>query len=542
MAIMHPSQILDKYRAYSEVKFFNACKKQLSNEWHVYYSIKWYSIVNGRSEYGECDFLIFNPAHGFLCVEVKGGAGIEINKDGSWYLIENGDSKMKLDQSPYDQAERSMRFFYQRYEEETKLQFPGVYGHAAAYPNYSVSLKQSINFPAEITIDFSTMNKLQEQIINIFRYFSRIRYGVRQLPQDARKNFFKIMDKCNKLSIAAGALIQDKERELEEINRVQDIIVNSLTSHPRAFIIGGAGTGKTWIGIKKLRKCISDNNTALYLCFNKALARYVKNIVNDLHVKCIHMHGYMYELLGDQIRYAPTDENGIAKFGTLIAETYPPPKQYDLVVIDEGQDFTEDWAIGVNYLVKDNGSLYVLYDHDQNIFGRNFGENFVIDERPIELYHNLRNTSNICSFAKQLTKQGLQMIENQIEGINPDYKHTGNKANAVSYLDTAIGKLIKNGRVDPQKIIILSNRRKENSILNAADKLGGYKLSDLDPLPNNNYIAYRTIQGFKGLESDIVFYINHVYKDAQQTDKDRATLYTALTRARFYLFLLDFYL
>jgi len=49
-------------------------------------------------------------------------------------------------------------------------------------------------------------------------------------------------------------------------------------------------------------------------------------------------------------------------------------QRYDLVIVDEAQDFTEDWAICANLLLKDNGSLYVLYDESQNIFKRNFGD------------------------------------------------------------------------------------------------------------------------------------------------------------------------
>ena len=53
-------------------------------------------------------------------------------------------------------------------------------------------------------------------------------------------------------------------------------------------------------------------------------------------------------------------------------------------------------------------------------------------------------------------------------------------------------------------------------------------------------ILFTTIRKFKGLESDVVIYINHTYKNEPKTDSVRATLYTAHTRARFYLYVLDF--
>ena len=70
--------------------------------------------------------------------------------------------------------------------------------------------------------------------------------------------------------------------------------------------------------------------------------------------------------------------------------------------------------------------------------------------------------------------------------------------------------------------------------------VGGHNLSDERVLSDTDSIAFRTIQGFKGLESDIIIYINHTYKNEPKTDSVRATLYTAQTRARFYLYVLDF--
>jgi DNA helicase IV len=100
--------------------------------------------------------------------------------------------------------------------------------------------------------------------------------------------------------------------------------------------------------------------------------------------------------------------------------------------------------------------------------------------------------------------------------------------------------LVNREGVDSQKIIILSNRKKENSILSETNFVGGQNLSDERILHNTDSIAYRTIQSFKGLESDVVIYINHTYKDEPKTESVRATLYSAQTRARFYLYVLNF--
>jgi hypothetical protein len=536
MAIMHPAQIPEVYHAYSEVKFFNACKEQLSNKYHVFYSVRWYSTNNGVREDSECDFLIFNPDYGFLCVEVKGGTGMQV-EDGVWYLVDH-DGERKLKRSPYDQAEQSMRFFKKYYEDEVESQFSGVYGCAVACPNYSINAPITVGSPMETTIDLSAMNDLQKRVTEIFRFFRAQRRDASSfLSPDAQKKFINVVNKRIALSISAGALIQDKERELLGINRTQDTVIDLLAHYPRVFIVGGAGTGKTWIGIKKIIRCVQDGGRALYLCYNKALAENVAAAIDDKRADCHNIDSFVFSLLKGKASAAP-ETNGCKEYSNLFSDL-PDLQRYDLVVVDEGQDFTEDWAFCANLMVRDNGSLYVFHDENQNIFKRTFGEKFYIDEPPFVLRYNIRNTANIYRYAQEQTNLGLDTIANRIEGVEPDYRKFTRKAQAVAFIDSVINKLVNRESVAPQKIVLLSNRKKENSILSETAAIGGHTLSEERVLPGKDSIAYRTIQGFKGLESDVVIYINHTYKNEPKTDSVRTTLYTAQTRARFYLYVLD---
>ena len=113
------------------------------------------------------------------------------------------------------------------------------------------------------------------------------------------------------------------------------------------------------------------------------------------------------------------------------------------------------------------------------------------------------------------------------------------KSALISYLDSTVNKLVNKEGVSKNKIIILSDRKKDKSVLNDINSVAGFSL-DTDYDDDTEAIMYRTIQGFKGLESDIVIFINHTYKNEPQTDRKRALLYTALTRARFFIYCLDY--
>lgn len=536
MAVMHPAQLPVGSCTFSEEVFYHACRDQLPEGCHVFHSVRWYTTTNqGRREDSECDFLIVHPNYGFLCIEVKGGSGLRI-EDGAWYLTDsNGERRLK--RSPYAQAEASMWFFKQYYEEESGRRFAGVFGCAAAFPNYMIPTALHVSAPQETTIDQTDMGNLRKRITEIFQYFQTARADG-FLSEHTRKLLLALINKRVALSISAGALLRDKDREFARMNLVQDAVLDLLVHYPRAFIVGGAGTGKTWIGLKKMRRCILGGGRALYLCYNRALAEYISEMISDERAICHTLDSFAFSILKEQATKAP-EENGCREYGPLFG-VLPELPRYDLVIVDEAQDFTEDWAYCANLLCKSDGSLYVLYDEAQNLFGRNFGNEFYIDEPPFVLRYNIRNTAEIYRHAQEQTGLGMDTVANELEGVTPECRRFSRKREAIHFIDSTINKLVNKEGISPEKIVILSNRRKENSILAAVESVGAHHICADRGRTQAEDIAYRSIQGFKGLESDIVIYINHTYKNEPQTDRYRAMLYTAETRARFYLYVLDF--
>ena len=501
---MHPSDITKRKHVPSEEKFFNACKDQLSNKYHVFFSVR---------------------------------KGIYIDDNDTWFL-EDFDEDRKLRCSPYKQAEESMRFFKRYYEDELETAYPGIYGNAVAFPNFSVSAPITVESPLALTIDREDMGNLQVRIVEIFRYFNTRSGGrVSFMAPDAQKKFISLINKRIALSIAAGALIEDKERELAEINQIQDVVIDLLSHYPKAFIIGGAGTGKTWIGIKKIKRCIAHGKKPLYLCYNSTLAARVKAIVDSIEADIYSIEELAYSILGEESYNAPV-VNGCHEYADLFGR-HETLQQYDLIVVDEAQDFTEDWAYCVNLLVKDDGSLYVFYDESQNVFSRNFGDKFFIDGKPFVLRYNIRNTSNIYQYTIDRTLLGTDTLVNQIEGVEPDVRKITRKQAVISFLDSVVNKLVNKEGVSPEKIVILSNLKLDQSVLKDVNYVGGYPLTSLKDL-TPKAILFSPVEEFKGLEADIVIFINHTFKNEANDADIRAIQYTALTRARFYLYVIDY--
>ncbi len=542
---MHPTDIENYDYTDSEKEMYEALKTQLPDRMQVFYSIRWFETneENKRVD-SECDFLIFDPSFGFLAVEVKGGIGIEIN-NGTWYLNESYDgypeSIRQLKCSPYHQAEKSMRHFYNFFVDEFNQVFRGVYGYAAAFPRYAIDNTLAQEAPLELTIDINDMNSLAKRINEIFHYWKNERNITIPFSVEQRNRFINVVNKRISLSAAAGALIPIKEKEFSKIDFVQDSVLDILYHYPQVQIIGGAGTGKTFIAIKKALRDILVHRNVLFLCCNKELSNFVNSkITPSALFKCCTYEELMVELLGEKYYTSPINDNGSHCCFDLLNDDIIKTK-YDSIIVDEAQDFDVDMGLSIRALLKNDTTshLYVFYDKNQNVFSKHFENAFAITYPPFILRYNIRNTGCIYKCAVQRTNLGNDTIANTLLGVQPEISKYKNKTQTLKALTSIINRLIKKEYVNTKSIVILSDEPFENSILARETRIGGYNISfkDLSETTETE-ICFKTVEEFKGLEADIVIYLENDYTVLPKDDLKNCKEYVALTRARYYLYIL----
>lgn len=113
MAEMHPADIENYNYTLSEKYVYEAFRDQLEKKYHVFYSVRWFEVEEGKRVDSESDFIVFDPSFGFITIEVKGGKDI-IQEGEHWFLIENKDGEettRELKCSPYEQAEKACAIF-----------------------------------------------------------------------------------------------------------------------------------------------------------------------------------------------------------------------------------------------------------------------------------------------------------------------------------------------------------------------------------------------------------------------------------------------
>ena len=546
MATMHPSDLENYECTATEREVYEAIRDQLLPKYQVFYSIRWFETdeKNKRVD-SECDFLIFDPSFGFLTIEVKGGLGIEI-ENGRWFLNEYSEryvtSRRELKCSPYEQAEKSMRHFYNYFAEEFHQVFNGVYGFAVAFPRYTIDSALAADAPIELTIDINDMGNLAKRINEIFHYWRNRRNIHIPFSADQKSRFINTINKRISLSAAAGALIKIKEKEFAKIDFVQDSFLDLLYYYHQARIIGGAGTGKTFIAIKKALRDAYSGKKVLYLCCNQELVEFVREKTGMQPGIDFHTYETLIIAAIGKTAYAHADinENGNRACFDLVSEA-SEFKQYDSIIVDEGQDFDEDMGLTVRLFLADDekSSLYVFYDVNQNVFQHKHENSFAIKLPPFILRYNIRNTGCIYKCAVDTTGLGGDTIANQLLGVEPDVRQYNSVLQGIKGLSNIVTRLTQKEFVSTHSIVILSDEPFNRSILATETRVGAFDISTAD-LRNirDTEICFKTAEEFKGLEADVVIYLKNDYQGSIQDEIERRREYVALTRARYYLYIL----
>ncbi len=544
MAVMHPTDLENYECTATEREMYEAFRDQLSDKYQVFYSIRWFETneENKRVD-SECDFLVFDPSFGFLTIEVKGGTSIEI-ENGRWFLVEHSErythTRRELKCSPYEQAEKSMRHFYNYFADEFHQAFNGVYGFAVAFPRYNISSPLAADAPMELTIDLDDMETLAKRINEIIHYWRNKRNINIPFSADQKTRFINAINKRISLSAAAGALINIKEKEFAKIDFIQDSILDILFHYHQVRILGGAGTGKTFIAIKKAKRDIKAGKDVLFVCCNKELSNFVREKLEEYsHVSFRTYEELMKETVGEAYETATINENGNRNCFDLVAEKNP--KRYDSIIVDEGQDFDADMGLTVRLFLKNDkeSSLYVFYDVNQNVFEYNADNAFAIDYPPFILRYNIRNTGCIYKCAVETTGLGGETIANQLLGVAPDVRHYNSVLQTIKGLNNIVTRLTQKEHVKTAAIVILSDEPYEKSVIATENRVGAFDISfdDLKKVKDKE-ICFKTVEEFKGLEADVVIYLKNKRAGTHYDEIEKRRDYVALTRARYYLYVL----
>lgn len=497
--------------------------------------------------YGEIDFVVVCD-RGIACLEIKGGR-IEC-REGKWIFKDRYGVEHVKAESPFAQVTGNM--FSLR--DILRKKFPNnphvnnlLVACGVVFPDIRFTSSSQEVIP-EVIYDAGTEN-VTEYMGRVFDYWKERQHREpgRLSPADIRSIVDFLRGEFTFIP-SLGSRLETVEKHLLRLTSEQAQIMEALGVNDHLLISGGAGTGKTLLAADFAVKQTAQGSKVLFLTYNKNLAYDVKRQAGAITgLKIINIHA----LFGE---YVPINADSVKENpGIYFSEKLPDDfyiclqgmdeqkrneLQYDLLVMDEGQDILKpNYLYCLDCLLRggfDKGKWAVFYDEKQNIYNPEYREGLEIllsyPNTRFQLFVNCRNTIQIGTYSAKVSgmETGTFLRERGEEVQKVTYAGEDDFERKIK----DIIKGLKKEQVQMADIVFLSPNRYEHSLLYGKNVEVNVLGSDEEL--KKNMPVYATIQSFKGLDSRIVILFG---MEKVREEVFSKYIYIAGTRARTLLYI-----
>lgn len=551
----------------------------------------WYDVPLGP-KYHHPDFVILNPRRGLLLLEVKDWklSTLESIDRSSARLITH--SGLKTVANPLEQARQYIQSVVNLLEKDAilvnqkgfyqgKLCFP--WGYGAVLSNITrAELEEQSNLHLaidpnkvickdELVLD-QDAEQFQNKLWNMFTVGFSHTMSLPEIDR-VRWHLFPEIRLNGQMSLLEAPDTQTLSEAIPEVIRVMDLQQEQIARNigkGHRVIHGVAGSGKTMILAHRCSQLAQKvDKPILVLCFNKSLAEYLRNLLNERgiasKVQIYHFHkwckeqGLMYQLNLPKFNFGKKEQyqkDLVQAVVDGIDNKQVPAGQYSAILIDEGNDFEPDWfRLIVKMVDPETKSLLVLYDDAQTVYKR---KKFTFSSVGIQargrttiLKLNYRNTEEILQFAKGFLEQWITPKETEEDEIPLLSAQTtgrhGVKPNFVfcASEEKEIPQVIAFLRLQYQRlkswkqlaVLFYSNAQCDSffELIKKHDNLG-IPITRVNPKKeqydlDKDTVKIMTIHSSKGLEFDSVALPNIKLHQRSSVEEEAKLLYVGMTRA-----------
>ncbi len=278
-------------------------------------------------------------------------------------------------------------------------------------------------------------------------------------------------------------------------------------------VTGTAGSGKTQLALAEFRATLERGQRPLYLCYNRPLADHFRAIAPEGGL-IASFHAFCQQRLraaGEAPDFSRPDA-----FDRLIADAARLPVddayRFDTVIVDEGQDFSEEWRDLAFRHATPAARLLWLEDPMQNLYAR--------PPVPLPGWVGLRSFANFrCPRAVVRMLQAVLPVDMPIEAASPI---DASEVEILTYRDDAsLLQALKEGirlcysesfRKEDVAVVTYSGRN--NSRLLAYDRIGPHTMrrftGEYDllgaPVFSEGDVLIESVYRFKGQSAPAVVF------------------------------------
>lgn len=241
----------------------------------------------------------------------------------------------------------------------------------------------------------------------------------------------------------------------------------------RLRVTGTAGSGKTQLALAVLADAKAAGRRALYVCYNRPLADHISRIapsgteVTTYHQLCDRM----LSAAGKRPSFGGPDS--FARMERDFA-TLPVEPRFDELIVDEGQDFAEEWRDALLRLLAPEGRAWWLEDPMQNLYER--PEVALPGWVRLTSERNFRSPADIVTLLnRKLASERPMEAGSPLAGSEVEISVWNNEAEMMERTRRAITRAIGLG-FRREHIALITFRGRENSRFTGLERLGQHSL------------------------------------------------------------------
>ncbi len=484
-------------------------------------------VLCGRDGDWETDLVVLMP-EGFATVEVKGG---QVRFEGGEYVQVGALGRHAIDLA--DQA-KSEKYLVRRYLKDHR-RWPGPpprMVHLVALPDTAQPEDEDLGpgLPRYLVIakgeERDAMGRIYDLLVGKLE-------NQPQTPPGAAgvEAAVDILAGRGDSQAEVAALRLVREELVERLTQEQHTVLSMARRLPRYQVVGGPGTGKTFLAVEQARRWAAAGERVAFVAYSRGLTSWVERLVSSwpddlrsrLDVTTFHALGYRWGAVASEAAQQPEWDVEIPQRMAVLAADLDDEHRYDAIVVDEGQDFGALWwaPLLAAYRSPASQHLAVFSDAAQQVFGREGGDGLGLPV--LTLDENLRNSGPISAAVNLLLPEAMTVLG----GGGPAVRFVPcSSEDAVAAADDEAERLLGEGWA-PSDLALLTTHHRHPVQVELVDAHGreGY----WDTLWDGDQFFYATVPGFKGLERPAIVLAVDGFRDDATA---RETLLVGMSRAR----------
>jgi hypothetical protein len=509
-----------------ELETLFALKAELPNDYTVFHGVHWTREYKGWTHFGEIDFVVLNRSGDLLFVEQKNGV---LNED------EGGLRKDYQDgaKSPVDQVHRSLDKVREKFQWRHGKQRPLQIDYLVYLPDYRVRDLNAAGLDASRVVDALHADSLSSRIQKLLGGGVAERDGWYEKVHE----FF-----CQTFEVVPDIQAHRDSHErtfVRQVGPVAAVLTNLEMTPFRLRFSGTAGSGKSLVARHFFARASSEGKRVLLTCFNRPLAERLKARVPQYGLVDT-FHGFCVEFLKSRGRAPDFGKvDGDPEFWrripeSVMAERIPHEWLFDSLVVDEGQDFDQEWLDILRLFLRDDADILWLEDSDQNLQGKPsvVTEGFVGYRCPV----NYRSPESVARFIRNTLPFDFE-LGNDLPGMGVGihgYEKSEEQPKAVAKI---IQDLVRQGFSHDDMVIVTCHGAR-NSVFSEIEQVGGVRLRRFtggydiqgNQVITDGQLTFDSIYRFKGQEAPAVILVD-VDPQHDRIDSEERLLFCGMTRA-----------